>query len=69
MSPQLSDEHVVADVLAAEEAERAQVGAVPREGVERLRVQKVALGEDLVSISIGNPLRRGINLNLINIQP
>ena len=47
MSSQLSDEHVVTDVLAAEEVERAQVGAVPREGVERLRVQKVALGENL----------------------
>ena len=46
-SSQLSDKHVVADVLAAEEVERAQVGAVPREGVERLRVQKVALGENL----------------------
>ena len=69
MSSQLSDEHVVTDVLAAEEVERAQVGAVPREGVERLRVQKVALGEHLVSISIGNLLRRCINLNLINIKP
>ena len=45
---QFSDEHVVADVLAAEEVERAQVGAVPREGVQRLRVQEVALGENLV---------------------
>ena len=44
---QFSDEHVVADVLAAEEVERAQVGAVPREGVQRLRVQEIALGEDL----------------------
>ena len=47
-SSQRSDEHVVADVLAAEEVERAQVGAVPREGVQRLRVQEVALGENLV---------------------
>ena len=45
---QFSDEHVVADVLAAEEVERTQVRAVPREGVQRLRVQKVALGENLV---------------------
>ena len=51
---QFSDEHVVADVLAAEEVERAQVGAVSREGVERLRVQKVALGENLNLMMFGN---------------
>ena len=53
-SSQLSDKHVVADVLAAEEVERAQVGAVSREGVERLRVQKVALGENLNLMMFGN---------------
>ena len=49
-SSQRSDEHVVADVLAAEEVERAHVRAVLCKWIQRLRVQEVALGENLRSI-------------------